>query len=331
MKPTLGKESKQIVSLAPSLLVKWYSLNKRPLPWRLNQDPYSIWISEIMLQQTTVQAVIPYFQRFMEKFVDVHKLADAEIEDIYELWAGLGYYSRARNLHKAAQKFSQTGFPKTYLQLIEYPGLGPYTSRAVSSIAFEERTGVIDGNVIRVLSRLFALKKEWWKPKVREEFQEIADQLVQKEKPSIINQALMELGATICTPKNPTCLLCPLVKNCLARQKDLIEKLPLSKPRRKFEIWIWKPDIYIKNNKIGLIQNNYAPFLKKQMIPPGVVLYSKNKPKKYKAQHTITHHQIFIQPLIKKTNASLKKLNWVELKNIDRVNPSILIKKALIK
>ena len=140
-------------------LITWYKENKRDLPWRNPQgsrgskDPYRIWISEVMLQQTTVTAVIPFYEKFMNRFPKVQDLAQAKIEDVYEYWAGLGYYSRARNLHKAAQMFAENGFPKTAAELIEYPGLGPYTSRAIASLAFGEKVGVLDGNVIRVLSR----------------------------------------------------------------------------------------------------------------------------------------------------------------------------------
>ena len=192
----------------------WYATRARQLPWRETGDPYRIWISEIMLQQTTVKAVIPYFNRFIKRFPTVKALADARIEDIYEQWAGLGYYSRARNLHKAAQEIaSLKSFPKSHTELLKLPGFGDYTARAVSSQAFGEAAGVVDGNVIRVLSRRFGLPVEHWKNKEKKLLKQIADEYVEHGDPGVINQALMEVGSTICTPHNPTCWLCPLKKN----------------------------------------------------------------------------------------------------------------------
>ena len=157
-------------------LIAWYQKNKRVLPWRASQDPYKIWISEVMLQQTTVTAVIPYYEKFLKLFPTVQKLAAATIEDVYEMWAGLGYYSRARNLHKSAVLLSEmilsgNGFPQSYQQLLELPGFGPYTARAVSSLAFGEKTGVLDGNVIRVLSRKYGIDSDWWQTVARNDLQ----------------------------------------------------------------------------------------------------------------------------------------------------------------
>lgn len=143
-------------------LVAWYQKNKRVLPWRKDRNPYRIWISEVMLQQTTVAAVVPFYERFLERFPTVDDLAKASIEQVYEVWAGLGYYSRARNLHKAAQSIFEHGFPQKAEQLIELSGFGPYTSRAVASLAFNEHVGVLDGNVIRVLTRRYGLDIPWW-------------------------------------------------------------------------------------------------------------------------------------------------------------------------
>ncbi len=285
-----------------------------------------------MLQQTTVVAVIPYFEKFLKKFPTVHDLAKAPESQVLEAWAGLGYYSRARNLHKAAKIISQEGFPTTAEKLIELPGFGPYTSRAVASIAHNESVGVLDGNVIRVLCRKYGKKLEWWNSKARDELQKMSDGLAQQGAPAEINQALMELGATLCTPQKVTCLLCPWTKTCIARKKNLIDALPLKKPRKKSEVWIWQPEVHIKKNQVALVQNNYAPFLKGQMIFPGKVLTSAEKPKKFDVKHFITHHDIYIQihkdfPL----KYSAKKTKWVELKNLKQVNPSSLLTKVLKK
>ncbi|MBV2168122.1 MAG: A/G-specific adenine glycosylase [Bdellovibrio sp.] len=311
-------------------LTQWYKKNHRSLPWRENKDPYRIWLSEVMLQQTTVVAVIPYFEKFLEKFPTVHALAEAPESEVLEAWAGLGYYSRARNLHKAAKALSTQGFPKTAAELLELPGFGPYTSRAVASIAFGEKVGVLDGNVIRVLSRRYGLKLEWWNNQGRAILQNISDELALLGQADVINQGLMELGATVCTPQKVTCILCPWASSCVAREKNAVEKLPLKKPRKDSEVWVWKPLVAIKGHKVALVKNDYAPFLKGQMIFPGEIAKEKNKPKDYDAKHNITHHDIFIQ-ITQRKSMSGKNIEWVELKELKKVNPSSLLQKVLHK
>lgn len=313
-------------------LLKWYQENKRSLPWRQGKDPYPIWISEVMLQQTTVVAVIPYFEKFLQLFPTVKDLAQAPESQVLEAWAGLGYYSRARNLHKAAKEIAAKGFPQTAAELLELPGFGPYTSRAVASIAYDEPVGVLDGNVIRVLSRKYGKKVEWWNHPGRTELQTLSDEFAQSGSPAAINQALMELGATICTPQKVNCLLCPWSADCVAREKNLVDHLPLKKPRKESEVWIWQPEVHIRKNQVALVQNNYAPFLKGQWIFPGQVLTSKQKPKKFDVKHFITHHDIYIQ--IQKDSLlpkSSPQTRWVELKKLKQVNPSSLLTKVLEK
>jgi A/G-specific adenine glycosylase len=310
------------------LLKTWYLENQRPLPWRQNKDPYRIWISEMMLQQTTVTAVIPYFERFVKKFPNVKSLRMAPLSDVIELWSGLGYYSRARNIHKAAQVLGETGFPQSYEQLIELPGFGPYTARAVSSLAFGEKVGVVDGNVIRVLSRYYGWARPWWNTKDRQDYQVKADALVQTEDPSIINQALMELGATICTPQSPTCLLCPLRPQCQALQTRATDKLPLKKPKKKSEIWVWDAEIHHRKNQVGLVVNNHLPFLRGQFIFPGDALKQTKKPKKYDVKHGITHHEIYVRVISSRKKAT-KNIKWTDIKDLKKVNPSSLLRKIL--
>ncbi len=317
-------------------LVQWYKKNKRALPWRESKDPYRIWLSEVMLQQTTVVAVIPYFERFLKKFPQLKTLAKAPESSVLEAWAGLGYYSRARNLHKAAKALiDNQGFPETAAELLELPGFGPYTSRAVASIAFGEKVGVLDGNVIRVLSRKYGLQLDWWTPKARAELQGLSDQLAALGAADDLNQGLMELGATVCTPQKVTCILCPWSASCVAREQNLIEKLPRKKPRKKSEVWVWKPHVAIKDRKVALVINDYAPFLKGQLIFPGEISQEKNKPKAYDAKHNITHHDIFIQITKRKTLSDQKKsdrkLTWVALKDLKKINPSSLLQKVLVK
>ena len=316
-------------SLAASL-GKWYLENHRELPWRKSRDPYRIWISEVMLQQTTVQAVVPYYERFMATFPTVQSLAEASLEEVYELWAGLGYYSRARNLHKSAITLAKIDFPKTHTELIELPGFGPYTSRAVSSLAFNESVGVLDGNVVRVLSRIFGEKIEWWLPKGRHFLQQKSDDLVRYGEAHTLNQALMELGAVVCTPKSPACMLCPWVSKCVARKNEMIAELPLPKPRKASEVWIWKPKVIERGGKVAVLPNDYAPFLKGQLIFPGEISTSKAKPKKFDLRHGITHHDIYIQ--IQKENKSQRKdYQWYSPQDLKRKNPSSLLQKILQK
>lgn len=319
------------------LICHWYLKNKRDLPWRRSRDPYRIWISEIMLQQTTVQAVIPFYERFLTQFPTVHELAQSRLEDVLKYWAGLGYYSRARNIHKAAQIFSRNGFPSKFEQLIDAPGLGPYTSRAISSLAFDEPVGVLDGNVIRILSRVLGLKTEWWKTQYRNQLQNFSDELAQFNTPSIVNQATMELGATICTPQSPACTLCPWLTHCKAYQKNQVSELPLKKDRKQKEFWLWSPHICIHKNKLAMLETHELPFLKKLPLPPGKGTLVKSKPKKFDFQHTITHHHIFIQieshrnlqSLKKSLNLPKSKVQWYDVSEISEYNPTSLLKKTL--
>lgn len=324
------------------LLLNWYHANRRDLPWRKNRDPYRIWISETMLQQTTTTAVLGYFEKFLVKFDTVEKLAGARLSEIYKMWAGLGYYSRARNLHKAAKLITQNGeFPKTYSELLAYPGFGPYTARAVSSLAFSEPVGVLDGNVIRVLCRKKNLSVEWWRPKIRTELQSIVDKFIKSEKSENLNQALMELGSQICTPKNPHCKMCPWLNSCKAFKMKTVATRPLKKVRRKNEIWIWTPEIHSSDNQVYLKLNDYAPFLRGAWILPGKVKKLKTRPARYDFRHSITHHDIFVQLSHKPVNIKSRALNlnskpnrkdsekWVKLSQLQKFTPSSLIKKAI--
>lgn len=312
------------------LLTQWYKKNQRALPWRASKDPYRIWLSEVMLQQTTVVAVIPYFEKFLRTFPTVHDLAKAPEADVLEAWAGLGYYSRARNLHKAAKALSAGGFPQTAAELLQLPGFGPYTSRAVASIAFGEKVGVLDGNVIRVLARRHGLKIEWWNNKGRAQLQALSDELSSFGQADVVNQGLMELGATVCTPQRVMCLMCPWNENCVAREKNMVEKLPLKKPRKSSEVWVWKPLVAIKDEKVALVKNDYAPFLKGQMIFPGEIAMQEEKPESFDTKHNITHHDIFIQ-ITKKKSLSGKNIEWVKLAELKKVNPSSMLQKVLQK
>ncbi len=313
-------------------LVTWYRGVKRDLPWRMNRDPYRIWVSEVMLQQTTVAAVIPFYERFMKRFPTLASLAEAPVGDVLEHWAGLGYYSRARNLHKSAQALMVNGFPRTHVELQELPGFGPYTARAVSSLAFDEKTGVLDGNVIRVLSRVFGISAEFWKPQGRAELQTLADHLAQVEHPADLNQGMMELGATVCTPQSPACLLCPWQKTCVARNTDRIDELPLKKPRRDREIWLWNAVVFEKDEAVLFVPNTYAPFLKGHWILPGTVERVTSAPKTFDYKGTVTHHDIFVT--VSRATANFKgrfkgEQKWVKRTELSRQIPASMIRKAI--
>ena len=317
----------KLTDLQTSLL-RWYEQQKRDLPWRRDRDPYRIWISEVMLQQTTVAAVIPFYERFMARFPDVATLAASPLPEVLAMWAGLGYYSRARNLHKAAALLAEQGFPRQADKLLPLPGFGPYTARAVTSIAFDEKVGVLDGNVIRVLSRLDGLDLPWWTPAARRQLQTRADQFAQVAAPHLLNQAMMELGATICTPSAPACLLCPWAKACVARKDQRIQDLPAKKPRRQREFWLWKAQLLQNGRKLAFVQNDYAPFLRGQLIFPGKVQRLQRAPKQFAYRHTITHHDIFVVLEKRQTNVG-KDFTWIARQDISKRNPASLIAKAL--
>ena len=309
-------------------LLSWFEANKRDLPWRQTKDPYAIWVSEVMLQQTTSQAVIPYYQKFLKKFSNVSSLAQADKKELFSLWAGLGYYKRAENLIRAAKEIKkQKTFPKTYKELLKLPGFGPYISRAVSSLAFEEPTGVLDGNVIRFLSRFHALPLKWWKAIDKAQLQYLSDLWVKNQQASRMNQALMEMGSLICRSKNPLCLLCPLMPYCQSHKKGLTDKLPL-KPAKKFtEFWHWEPEKIKKNSKWAFVKNTTLPFLKGRFIFPGEVKKLKNKAMNYDFVHSIMHYQIFIS-VQNKTKNQHSSLKWFTKSQIQELNPSSLIRKV---
>lgn len=213
-------------------LLDWYRENRRDLPWRISRDPYRVWISEIMLQQTRVAAAIPYYERFLRRFPSVAELASAPEDQLLAAWAGLGYYARARNLQRAAKKILDHGeFPRDYESIRALDGIGDYTAAAIASIAFDLPHAALDGNVIRVLSRFTEERGNIASSIVRKRVGKIADQLIDPLHPGEFNQAWMELGATICVPKEPRCNLCPLQNECAARRAGSERELPLKIPR----------------------------------------------------------------------------------------------------
>src|SRR5690349_14398546 len=210
-------------------LLTWFRQFQRDLPWRRTRDPYCVWLSEIMLQQTRVAAVIPYYERFLERFPNLQTLAAAPEEEVLRLWSGLGYYSRAWNLHKAAQKIvAEHGgkFPSRLEDVLALPGIGNYTAAAILSIAFGQKQAVLDGNVARVLARLGVIRGDLRESARWQELQKCADAYLAPTSPGDWNQAMMELGATLCSPKSPQCLLCPVTQFCEGRKLGIAEVLP---------------------------------------------------------------------------------------------------------
>ena len=217
-------------------LIQWYLQNKRDLPWRNDINPYTIWLSEIMLQQTRVAQGLPYFLRFSSAFPTVFDLANAEEEEVLKLWQGLGYYSRARNLHKTAKQiaFEFNGeFPKNYSELLHLKGIGDYTAAAIASFAYNENVPVVDGNVFRVLSRYFDVETDIASSGAKKEFTQLAAELLPKGQANIFNQAIMEFGALQCVPKNPDCGNCIFNDSCLALQKKKVAQLPVKSKKTK--------------------------------------------------------------------------------------------------
>jgi len=232
------RKKKTIVAASAEALLAWYDRHRRVLPWRARAgetaDPYRVWLSEIMLQQTTVKAVAPYFLRFIAHWRDVGALAAAPLEDVLRAWAGLGYYARARNLHACAQAIvARHGghFPASEAELMMLPGIGRYTAAAIAAIAFDARAVAVDGNVERVVARLYALDKAL--PAAKPDIYRLAQELVPAGRSGDFAQALMDLGATICTPKKPACALCPWSDACAARKRSDPERFPVKAPKRE--------------------------------------------------------------------------------------------------
>ena len=217
-------------------LIKWYQENKRDLPWRNIQDPYKIWVSEIILQQTRVQQGLPYYERFISAFPTVSDLANAPIDDVLRLWQGLGYYSRARNMHHAAKQVAfdlKNNFPASFESLLALKGVGRYTAAAIASFAFGEIVPVVDGNVQRVVARIFGVSDDISSPKTQKIFEKIASEHISAQEPGTFNQAIMEFGAQYCTPAKPDCINCIFKTICFAHQNNLVSSLPVKLKKTK--------------------------------------------------------------------------------------------------
>lgn len=257
------------------ILLDWYDTDHRDLPWRQTKDPYKIWVSEIMLQQTTVKTVWHRWTQFLKIFLDVHSLADAKVEDVLAEWSGLGYYARARNLHKAATIISKEmngKFPETFELLLALPGMGKYTAAAVASISFDYPVAVLDANVDRVLTRIEANKNNITQTKVKNALWHRAQDYLSKKRPGDWNQSMMELGATICFPKEPLCSSCPVKRFCKAYELGTPEMFPVKSAKAPMkEVREVAGKITIDGKTLLLHRINSGSFARMWELPRGVV------------------------------------------------------------
>lgn len=349
-----------IISFAERI-VEWYLENKRPLPWRETTDPYKIWLSEIILQQTRVSQGLPYYHAFVNRFPDVASLAGAAEKEVLRLWQGLGYYSRARNLHQCAKMVigDYNGkFPGTFEQLLGLPGIGAYTAAAISSLAFKEPVAVVDGNVFRLLSRVFGIQEDISSGKGKKIFFDKAQSLVPGDNPGTFNQAMMEFGALHCTPQNPKCETCIFAKSCVAYFKGWQDQLPLktkkaSVRRRYFyyfviqrnnrcafqrrsgkDIWHGLYDFYLvetrrpKNPEVLFRQDEFLSQLDASIVAGRISGYYR---------HVLTHQQLMTRFVPVKLNRSVdqkglfksKQLKFYSTKEINQLPKPVLVSRYL--
>jgi len=307
-------------------LLRWFERAKRDLPWRAEpRDPYRVWVSEVMLQQTRVEVVVPYYRRFLRRFPTLRSLARAPLDDVLALWSGLGYYSRARNLHRAAQACGGA-LPGSAEKLRELPGFGPYTAAAVASLAFGEDVPLVDGNVARVLSRVFRLR-------TRAQAWEKAAQLLPKGRAGPFNEALMELGATVCTPRSPACRVCILSTLCAS--KDDPERYPPAKPRRSRPLLRWRA--------LALRRSDGAVLLARQpeglfaglwdlprQAPRSVRILGPLRPRGV-VEQTLTHRQVRVEIEAGRASGTPRgaDLRWVLPDGFAAIGLSSLARKSL--
>jgi A/G-specific adenine glycosylase len=312
-------------------LLRWYDAGHRDLPWRRTQDPYRIWVSEIMLQQTRSEAVIPYYERFLQRFPDAATLARASESDVLACWSGLGYYSRARNLHKAARLVAD-GFPSTHDALLDLPGVGDYTAAAVASIAFGLPHAVLDGNVMRVIARVTNDASDIGAGRTRTRFQQIAQQWLDRQRAGAFNQALMELGAMVCLPRTPRCGICPLKADCLARREGRAAELPV-KLRKTAPVKMEEALVIVERRGRVLMRQRTAD--SKRLASFWELPLLHQLPSLRDAQmvgdfrHTITHHHYLITVHTGSVTRALPPLRWIPIADLHSLPLSTASKKAL--
>ncbi len=274
-----------------ALLLKWHKdENRREMPWKGEKNPYYIWLSEIILQQTRVEQGLPYFLRFKQKYPTVKQLAKAKEDEVMKLWQGLGYYSRARNLHETAKNIQQNFkgiFPGTFDELKKLKGVGDYTAAAIASFAFGEKKAVVDGNVIRVLARVFGIETAFDTTKGKKKFAQLAQELIDENNPAVYNQAIMDFGGVVCSPKNPKCEDCPFHKICIAKNHALIEQLPYREKRTKIKNRYFNY-LLIKSDKEIVIQKRTGKDIWKNLYE--LPMIETSKPLKKKIHEVVAEH-----------------------------------------
>jgi A/G-specific adenine glycosylase len=322
--------------LTPALrrrLLAWYGRHHRDLPWRGATDPYRIWLSEIMLQQTRAQAVIPYYEKFLSRFPTAAALAAASEAEVLAAWSGLGYYARARNLRRAARQIAAAGdFPRLYPGIRALHGVGDYTAAAISSIAFGLPHAVLDGNVMRVLSRLLDDTSDIASPRTRARFQSIAQHWLDPRRPGVFNQAIMELGATICLPKTPLCQSCPLAARCLAHQAGTASQLPV-KLRKAEPQSIAAQLVFIQHRNRILLWQRPASSQRMggfwELPAPDQLPEFSPGPALAAFRHTITHHHYTFTVLSGTLRRTPKSLCWIPQARLSAIPLSTTTRKAL--
>ncbi|MCI4669106.1 MAG: A/G-specific adenine glycosylase [Bacteroidia bacterium] len=325
-----------------SKVEEWYHQNGRQLPWRDTYDPYQIWIAEVILQQTRIEQGVGYFYKFIERFPNVQELASAELDEVLKYWEGLGYYSRARNLHAAAGQLVDQyagNFPEHHSELVKLKGIGPYTSRAIGSFAFANPTGVIDGNVLRVMSRVLGDSSPINQQKTRKNFQEIIDQWVEGQNSRAFNHGIMDIGATICTPRKPGCMICPLVGSCVAYDKGLTQLLPykekkLKRSQKYLQFFLPEPTIPKLPIRQRPKEGIWGGLWEIPNVEVDLELWKK-KESSYggnyltEFKHILTHLDLHIQVFELK---GIEKIDWGEVQFISKEEiPKFAFSKAVLK
>jgi len=314
-------------------LLAWYAAGHRDLPWRRTDDPYRIWVSEIMLQQTRAQAVIPYYARFLGRFPTVESLASSDEEAVLALWSGLGYYSRARLLRRAAQTIvAAGGFPRDFESLRRLPGIGDYTAAAVASIAFGLPHVVVDGNVLRVVARIENDAADIGSSRTRERFRAVSQEWVDRKNPGAFNQAIMELGATVCLPKNPNCAACPVSSGCRAFRAGTTAQLPV-KLRRVEPVRIEGVLLIVRRGDSVLLRrrdDNARRMAGFWDLPESADLPGAREGKRFgHIRHTITHHHYTLHVASATASVPQGTFEWLDVGKLDQVPLSTTARKAL--
>ena len=347
-RPRDPSDNRQTTALRRKLL-RWYDLHHRDLPWRGTRDPYRIWVSEIMLQQTRVEAVIPYYEKFLRRFPDVKALASANEEEVLACWSGLGYYSRARNLQKAARAIvaRHAGeFPRTFKEALALPGIGAYTAPAVLSIAYGVPLAVLDGNVARVLSRLFTVAAGIKTNGGKKKLSGLAAQLLSRTRSGDFNQAMMELGATVCLPRQPRCTACPLRGHCRAYSTEQVEKYPPPNREKKPVLRRFRSALILdaKGRCLLARRDDEAQWMAGFWELPSEEIFSRGPfpagaaeggivygPLAGHVRHTITSNRIEVAVYRAKLGrpARRKTEKWVALQEMERLPVTTITRKAL--